>query len=335
MNGTGKRRDRRRVIILGKIIVGFLLIALGFFLGRYGVEKRALLNTKKIEKREIGYKYISPLLECESYNGSLDYNFPEIQKKTKKIIDSHIAKKNVDLVSLYLRDLNNGPWMAINGENKFSPASLLKVPLMMAYFRLAEEDETLLNKKLVVQNYQEEVSPNILPQKTVQAGEEYSVEELISYMIKYSDNVAANTLLTNISTRDIENIYNDFGLKVPGSGETENFMTVMEYSSFFRTLYNASYLNRKMSEKALKLLTSPTFTQGIVAGLPRETLVAHKFGERVFENKKQLHDCGIIYSNKGNYLLCIMTKGDDFKKMEEAIANISKNVFHNLNSFTN
>jgi hypothetical protein len=150
MNGTGKRRDRRRVIILGKIIAAFLLMTLGFFLGKCGVEKKALLNTKKIEKREIGYKYISPLLECESYNSSLDYNFPEIQKKTKKIIDSHIAKKDVDLVSLYLRDLNNGPWMAINGENKFSPASLLKVPLMMAYFKLAEEDEALLNKKLVV-----------------------------------------------------------------------------------------------------------------------------------------------------------------------------------------
>ena len=334
MDETEKHFNKKIIIILSGVIVFLSLISLGFFIGKKSVEKNITKNTKKIEKHEIGYKYISPLLECESFN-PLSYNYSELEKNINKLIDSHVSKKEVDLISLYFRDLNNGPWIAINEENKFSPASLLKVPLMMAYFKLAENNKDLLNKKLIVENYKTEASPNILPQKSVKIGEEYTVEELINYMIKYSDNMAANTLLANISIKDTEDIYNDLGLKIPGSDGVENYMSVTEYSSFFRILYNASYLNREMSEKALKLLTSSTFSQGIVAGLPKGTLVAHKFGERVFEDKKQLHDCGIIYLNNGNFLLCVMTKGDDFEKIETTIADISKNVFNSIISFTN
>lgn len=333
MVGIEMTPKKKTIIILGGIIFLLSLITLSFFIGRYDVKKELTQNTKKIEKHEIGYRYISPLLECENYN-PLNYNYSLLEKNIKKIINSHISKKEVDSVSLYFRDLNNGPWIEINGGDKFSPASLLKVPLMMVYFNLAENDKNLLDKKLIVKNYKTEASPNILPQKSVKIGEEYTVEELIGYMIKYSDNTAANTLLSNISIKDTEEIYNDFNLKIPGSDGTENFMSVTEYASFFRILYNASYLDREMSEKALKLLTSSAFTNGIVAGLPDNTMVAHKFGERVFENKKQLHDCGIIYSLNGNYLLCVMTKGDDFEKMETTIADISKDVFNGMNSFT-
>ena len=88
-----------------------------------------------------------------------------------------------------------------------------------------------------------------------------------------------------------------------------------------------------MSEKALQILASADFHKGIVAGVPAGTIVAHKFGERAFadNNIKQLHDCGIVYSPSGPYLVCIMTRGASFEVLEDVIAGVSAILYKNLN----
>lgn len=287
------------------------------------------------EKHQGGYKYIDPLLECNNYQPSGPAYY-EMERDLHQIVDSASTDKKIKTVSVYFRDLNNGPWLGINEKEKFSPASLLKVPLMIAYLKLAEDQPVILQKKLTVKNHRENIlSQNITPLAQVTVGQEYAVIDLLGYMIKYSDNAAANTLLENLPPEDLSRTYTDLKLQIPGEGGTENFMTVVDYASFFRILYNSSYLNRTMSEKALEILTTSAFTKGLTAGLPDTIEVAHKFGERKIGEEKQLHDCGIIYLKNNNYLLCVMTRGNDFETMEKTIASISKQVFAAINKFTN
>ena len=81
-----------------------------------------------------------------------------------------------------------------------------------------------------------------------------------------------------------------------------------------------------------KLLSKAEFNEGLVAGVPQNITVAHKFGERNFNNQTfQLHDCGVIYA-KRPYLLCIMTKGPDFKDLSSAIKQISSKVYTEFTS---
>ena len=104
-------------------------------------------------------------------------------------------------------------------------------------------------------------------------------------------------------------------------------LSVRQYASFFRLLYNASYLNRTHSEQALALMAGSSYVKGLAAGVPKSVPVAHKFGERgnLDANiRYQLHDCGIVYHPHTPYLLCIMTQGDDFARMERAIRDISR-----------
>jgi beta-lactamase class A len=149
-------------------------------------------------------------------------------------------------------------------------------------------------------------------------------------MISYSDNKAANALLQGIDPEVLNKIYTDMNIAIPSIDRPENYMPVTDYASFFEVLYNASYLNREMSEKALKILASPGFQKGLTAGLPINIKVSHKFGERKIDNLNQLHDCGIIYKTNHPYLLCIMTRGDDFIKMAETIKEISREVYNNI-----
>jgi beta-lactamase class A len=282
------------------------------------------------EKHQSGYFYTSPLLECQ--NESLpNRNFWQLKKDIADLIAEKKELGKTTFVSVYLRDLNNGPWIGINEQEKFSPASLLKVPLMISYFKMAESDPQILEKKLLVdQDGRDILSQNMLPMFKVETGKEYRVADLIGYMIKYSDNLAANILLENIPVEHLNQTYSDLGLAIPDPENPENFMTVTQYSSFFRILYNASYLNQEMSERALALLSSSSFDNGLKSYLPAGTIVSHKFGERVIGEARQLHDCGIVYIGEKNYLLCVMTRGTDFSNMEDTIGAISRLVFDRI-----
>jgi beta-lactamase class A len=60
------------------------------------------------------------------------------------------AKQAVDTgtvqnISLCYRDLNNGPWFAVNEDKIFYPSSLLKVPLFMASFTELDRDPSFLS----------------------------------------------------------------------------------------------------------------------------------------------------------------------------------------------
>jgi beta-lactamase class A len=99
---------------------------------------------------------------------------------------------------------------------------------------------------------------------------------------------------------------------------------------FIRVLYNASYLSREMSEKALDYLLASDYKDGLVAGLPPGTQVAHKFGEYEREDMNQLHDCGIVYYPRHPYILSVMTRGSDKQMMADTIAEISRLIYEEV-----
>jgi len=276
------------------------------------------------EVHQSGYQFISPLLECATPHYLIKN---KLETELKDIIDTNIKKRNISHASVYLRDLNNGLSLDIYKDEKFTPASLLKVPLMMAYFKLAESDPAILDKKLKVETNDSHLVQNIAPAYHLEVGKEYTVLDIIKSMIIYSDNHGVDTLLRNINPDTLNLIYQDLNIKNPKDSDPENFMSVQEYSSFFRILYNASYLNKEMSEKALQIMSLSQYKQGLRANIPESVTISHKFGERIFEDIKQLHDCGIVYQEKNPYLLCIMTRGENFNDMSFTIRELSDMVY--------
>ncbi|MBI4709590.1 MAG: serine hydrolase [Nitrospirae bacterium] len=208
----------------------------------------------------------------------------------------------------------------------------------MAYLKLAETRPGLLSKQVVFDRGMEDenLREYYKPLSAIEPGRSYTIEDLIYRMIVYSDNNAKHVLLSHIDGVSIVQPYLDMGLEVPGSKQLENFMSVQEYASFFRVLFNATYLNREMSEKALEILSQVEYDRGLHGGVPGLT-VAHKFGERIIDDPenpmhgfKQLHDCGIVYYPNKPYLLCVMTRGYEFKNMAGVISRISSMVYKEI-----
>ena len=310
----------------------FLTFVLGTILGLIVSNYKYFLPNSITELHSGGYALINPLYECvESDNVAGD--FSALEKKIVDYVNEVISSEDVDRTSVYFKDLNNGPWFGTNYKANFSPASLLKVPVMIAYFKKAQDNPKILNKKLkFTQEIYTNIQPITDPTNPIKIGNEYTVEQLIEKMIIESDNNALILLKENISQSDIDKVSKDLG--VPTSRSINNFMSVKDYSSFFRILYNSSYLNTTYSQKALAILLKTNFTEGIRKPLPKNIRVADKFGERYIEGniKYQLHNCGIIYYPDRPYLLCVMTEGKDYERLKKMLQEISQLIYHDYNS---
>jgi hypothetical protein len=159
-------------------------------------------------------------------------------------------------------------------------------------------------------------------------------------MIKYSDNKAYYVLLDKLHLispdRDLlKDTFVELGIVDP-KDLLDNTISVKSYSSIFIQLFNSSYINnRKSSENVLSLLAESEWKNGLNAGVPVDINIAHKFGERFnFDGNglDQLHDCGIVYYPENPYLLCVMTRGNDYGQLAKVINEISKMFYEEFDS---
>lgn len=317
------------------IITAVLVIAAGFVgyvLGKRSVRYKsnpqiAYETTTTSELRLKGeYKFINPLLEFDNSQESTLLIAKTLEKRITQFIDSVKTANTVSHISYYYRDLNNGQWIGIGEHENFSPASLLKVPIMIAALKKAETNPTFLRKKI---NYDKPFDSGLVPNvtdSTIKPGNSYTIDTLIYKMIIFSDNEARLLLLQNIEVPLLTKVYTDIGIDVSRFDDSQDFMSVKTYSNFFRLLYNATYLNKEYSEKALEMLSHSHFYKGLPANLPKGTVIAHKFGERGYVDApiRQLHDCGIVYKGITPYLIGVMTRGVNIDTQAKIIADISK-----------
>lgn len=270
------------------------------------------------------YNFINPSFRCVEAEQKQEY----VVFKEKLI--SHIndlRSVGIQSVAVYFRDLENGPWFGIDEDELFSPASTMKVPVMVAYYKKAQEDPSILQRQIEIGNTDPTGDEDVL-EGSLQVGATYTVDELIRRMIVYSDNAPLHILFAYLGfffpSDDIfAETLAEMGM-AKSEGSVDDYMTVKRYASVYRVLYNASYLSKDMSQRALDMLSRSASPQGIRDGVPQDVQVAHKFGLRTPTDAAiQLHDCGIVYYPQNHYILCIMTKGSNVEALSAAIRDIS------------
>lgn len=294
-------------------------------------------SNKIVHDSNNGYFFTNPILDCEGVKPSSEGSIS--RKEISDKINSLKERYDISFISVYFRDLNNGPWVGVNEKEEFIPASLLKVPLVISLFRYAQDNRDIFDKKIfLTKDYADNSYPQNNDSASVQMkeGGEYSLLDVAERTLRYSDNLGVNLILDNVPSNYLEELY----LTLGGEGISSN-VRVKDYASFFRLLYNSSYLDRNLSEKLLNILSKTEYKDGIVAGIPKDIVVAHKFGEYTVDEafdggvslsttEAQLHDCGIVYLPERPYILCVMTRGKDISLQEKAIAEISKMIFEEV-----
>ena len=281
------------------------------------------------------YPLINPLLLC-SLDGRVNVDDVSLQKQITDFIKQREASGALEDMSVYLQEYGRGKVVEINDNEQYDPASLLKVPLMIAYFQLAEKDPGILSQQTSFTGADENNAKYFKSTNNIKPGVSYTIDQLLRSMIINSDN-SATALLSNYVGKDsLLTVYTDLGLPLPPNDPSVQYLSAKSYAYFFRILYNSTYLDREYSQKALGLLSEGHLPNGIASAVPIGTTVADKFGERSVFNpdgtlvERELHDCGIVYKTGSPYLLCIMSKGTNFDRMAENIHDLSSLVYESL-----
>lgn len=339
-----EQKELKKVTIARPFLLALLAgaLAVGIFIGA-GMSLFSPIQPVRIENpaagREGEFRFIRTSVESKGAAGKkADKELKPFQYKVTALIEGRLKNEDAVSVSVYFRDLNNGNWFGIGERDKISPKNLMKVPLMIAYFKWAEMNPLVLRKSLPYPGKPEGKSlEHTRPAKELETGKSYTVNDLIYRMIVYDDAAAYALLSANLPPARLDKIFKDLYVEYDPHKQ-EDVLSLSSFASFYRVLFNASYLSEEMSEKALRYLSQSAFRQGMASGVPPSVDIACKHGERTIsvtvddeeQEITQLHEFGIIYYPNRPFLLGVMVRGEDFDQLVRVVRDITRLVYEEV-----
>ena len=232
-----------------------------------------------------------------------------------------------------IKDLRSGHSIVHGPDKRFPSASMVKVPIMAACYKAAAEGRISLTDVVILKRTDQVRGSGTL--RTTPPGTSVTVEKLIELMITDSDNTAANMLIDLLGFDYIGVAFKGFGLDQTNLSRKmmdfrsrargiENYTTPREMAVILEKMYRGTCVSPEASERCLACLKAQKVNDRIPRYLPRTVPVAHKTG---LENKV-CHDAGIVFTDKGDVLICILTDGDTGATIaKRMIARISALVY--------
>jgi len=311
---------------INKLLLAILFISLNlniilvYFI--YLRQNRANREQQTLQTQK--YPYLSKRIFIAGQNDIL-INFTNLRKKLTDYSQS-IKEK----LGFYFEYLPSGASIGINEKEEFIPASLLKVPLVMAVYKEIEKGILFHQQEYTVKKEYLDSSYGDLWRKG--EGTKLTLDEAIRLTLVESDNTAKNVLSYNLPQGSTEDIF--LSLDIPVTFENQHsVVTPKNYTSILRSLFLSLYLSEENSNEILNIMTQSGFNEGIVAGVAKEIKVAHKIG--IVNPNSQTEtittDCGIVYIPSRPYTLCIMIQAPS-EKAQQYMSQISKIIYDDISS---
>jgi beta-lactamase class A len=264
-------------------------------------------------------------------------------------VERLIAASGAETVGVAVYDLQTRQTLFVNERASLHAASTMKVPVMMELFRQAGRGQLDLDAPLTVKNNFSSIvdgSPYRLSRDDDSDAELYgrvggavSARELIRRMITRSSNLATNILIERAGAANVMKLMRELGARDiqvrRGVEDTKAFRaglnntaTAYDLMLLFRAIAERKFLGPRACDEMLEILAAQEFNEGVPAGVPAGTRVAHKTGSIT----KIYHDAAIVYPPaRKPYVIVVLTRGlADEKLSHRLVADISRRVYQAL-----
>jgi beta-lactamase class A len=261
----------------------------------------------------------------------------------RKAVEKRIAESHAD-VGVAFRTLDGDREYFYRVDDSFHAASTMKVPVMIELFHQVKERRLRLTDALTIHNEFHSIvdnSPYQLDPKDDSETDLYKAEgqtrelgNLCDLMITRSSNLATNLLIETLGVEGIRATVHSFGadgMRVLRGVEDEkayeqglnNTTTARALQVLLTAIAEGKAVDEDSSRAMVAILERQTFNEGIPAGLPPGTRVAHKTGEIT----KIHHDAAIVYAPRP-FVLVVLVRGiADQKESSTLIADITKMLY--------
>jgi beta-lactamase class A len=264
----------------------------------------------------------------------------------KSEVEKLIAASGAELAGVAVYDPETKQSLFINERASFHAASTMKLPVMMEVFHRADRKRIPLNEPVEIKNkfysiidgseYRLNRDDDSDQEIYGRVGQTMPVIALVDRMITWSSNLATNLLIEKVKAENITELMRELGAKdiqvLRGVEDPKAFQagknnttTAYDLMLLMRLIAENKFLNGRACEKMVEILSAQRFNDGIPAGLPAATRVAHKTGNITKHN----HDAAIVYApGRKPYVIVVLTKGiAEQKRSAQLIADISRVVY--------
>lgn len=226
--------------------------------------------------------------------------------------------------AVVIKNFKTGDYYSLNKDKVFQPASLYKLWVMAAVFekiKTRELQETdVLESSIKELNEEFKIASE---EAELKEGEiKSTVGQALEQMITISHNYSALLLSSKVKNSSVMSFIRNHGFFQSGLGDPPR-TTAEDIASFYEKLYKGEIVDAEYSKKMLDLLSRQKLNDRIPKYLPKETKVAHKTGELFFFK----HDAGIVFSEKGDYVLVALSETNSPKGAAERIAKLSEAIY--------
>lgn len=253
----------------------------------------------------------------------------EFKNELNREVGSYKGKAGI-----VVKDLRTGWKVSFNEDQSFPSASLVKIPIMAASFKAAQEGRINLDDSMILKGSYKVPGSGIL--KNVPAGTSIKVSRLMELMVTDSDNTAANMLIDLLGFNYINDYSRQLGLEETNLSRkmmdfrhrrmgVENYTTPEDMAYILEKIYRKQLLSDGASQECLNLLICQRYNDRLPAKLPVGTKVAHKTGLE----RNVCHDVGIIFAQKGDLIVCVLTKHlSTSRQSKEFIAKVALSAYN-------
>jgi len=108
-------------------------------------------------------------------------------------------------------NLDTGESVAVNGDQRFPTASLVKVAVMVEVFNQIAEGKLRPEQTLTLRN-EDKAGDETVPLNVMHPGSVLTVADLLRFMIAWSDNTATNLLVRLVGTANVDKRLESYGI---------------------------------------------------------------------------------------------------------------------------
>jgi beta-lactamase class A len=272
----------------------------------------------------------------------------ELSSTLGEELDRLADKRKAKAIAVAVHDLETDFRFSLRGDRWFHAASTIKVAVLLAVFRAADEGRLRLNDSLHVRNrffsaaggtvFHVGADRDATPELYQSIGRTAKILVLAQAMIAGSSNLATNLLLDFLGVEYARTVLRDArvaGVELRRGVEDhraheqgiDNQATANGLLGLLSAI-RSDFLTNESKQQVIRILLEQRFNSMIPAGLPSHAVVAHKTGEISTVS----HDIGIVYlPEREPYVAAILTEFDPAQEgRRETVAAISEVIYRSL-----
>jgi len=226
---------------------------------------------------------------------------------------------------VWVEKLEEEGQFGINEGMIFSAASVVKLPILVAYYQAIDKGQ-LDSEEVYVLRERDRFEYGTGSMQNQLEGKEYSYREVARLVANESDNMAAQVMTGWLGGQSkIDKAVRSWGLEE--TSVKENEVTPKEMGMLLKLLYEGELISEESREELFDNLVNTVNEDRITAGVPSGVKVMHKFGSE----EGIINDCGIVYGDDP-YVICLLSTEVNDGQGQEVLPKISRVVWEWIKS---